>query len=341
MISDAVEVLQLSDADGLTLTLMDWGATWLSCRVPLRDGAPREVILGGPSPAAQRHGGGFLGATVGRYANRIAGARLQRGGQVWPLQAQPGSRHTLHGGPLGLHAQRWQIAERSAAAVCFTLDSPAGDQGFPGRLQARVGYRLAGGGVIEMHAEAEVDAACPVALTNHSYFNLDGHAGDARAHRLQLAAAAFVPVDAELIPLGAPAAVDGTGFDFRAPQTIASRWLADGQQRQAGGYDHAYLLDLACAGGRHAAAVLESADGRLALHLHTSLPALQLYTGQHLHQVPGRDGRPLAACAGIALEPGFLPDSPNHPEWPQPDCWLQPGQLYRHVIRYHLAEPLR
>lgn len=329
-----LQLIDLTGPDGLRLRLMNRGATWLSCSVPLADGSRREVLVGGPSPEVQMLGRAYLGATVGRYANRIAQATLQRDGQAIALTPNPGSPHQLHGGPDGFDRRYWQVAERSADAVTFTLDSPAGDQGWPGRCQVRVRYALSEPGTIEMTTEATVDAPCPVALTQHSYFNLDAAHADARTQRLRLAASHYVPVDAELIPTGGPAEVAGTPFDFRRAQIIGSRWLADEQQRLAGGYDHAWLLDrdmsMPDAAVDAPAAVLQSADGRLQMSLATTLPALQVYTGQFLHTEPGRDGQPLPACAGVAIEPGYLPDSPNHPEWPLPSCWLLPGEVSRH-----------
>jgi aldose 1-epimerase len=176
-----------------------------------------------------------------------------------------------------------------------------------------------------MEAVARVTARSPVCLTNHAYFNLDGVVGDVRRHRLRLASGRYLPVDDELIPLGMLLDVHDTGFDFREPKTLQADWLRDPQQRHGGGYDHAFLLDAACRDLRAPAAVLASADGALAMEIRTTLPALQLYAGQFLAGLP---------FAGVALEPQFLPDSPNHPEWPQPTCWVGPGDVYRHTISY-------
>jgi len=331
------QLISLHSADGsVSLTVMDIGATWYSCRVALPDGSEREVLLSGPTPEAHLHNTAYLGATVGRYANRIGGARIRHGEHHWALTPQPGSRHQLHGGPDGFDRRRWAVAERSAHHVVFTLDSPDGDQGFPGQLQVTLTLRLPGQGVIEMHTHAVVDAPCPVGLTNHAYFNLNASHTDARTQTLQIAAQQMLPVDAELIPLGQLAAVAGTGFDFGTPRVVASQWLQDAQQRQSGGYDHAWLLDAdrADAALERPAVTLSADDGRLAMDLATTLPSIQFYGGQGLAAQTGRDGLPMAPCAGLALEPQFLPDSPHHPEWPQPSCWLLPGQVYNHRLRY-------
>ena len=313
-------VIELRSDEGLVLSLMDHGATWLSCRVPMGDGSLREVLLGCATPQDQIAQKAFLGATVGRYANRIAGGRLVRDGRSWQLTRSAGARHTLHGGPEGFHARRWAIVARRADEVVFALDSADGDQGFPGRLSVRVVYRVRACAV-EMAVSAEVDRPCPVAITQHAYFNLDPVHADVREHRLQLRASRVMPVD-----------VVDSGFDFRQRKRIAEDWLQDEQQRSAGGYDHAFLLDAAPA--EQPAAMLWASDGSLSMSVQTDAPALQIYTGQYLAGTLRREGGAYDACTGVALEPGFLPDSPNHPEWPQPDCWLRPGQLYRQLTRW-------
>jgi len=322
---------------GLVLTLMDRGATWLSCSVPMPDGARRSVVLGCPTPDDYAGQGAYLGATVGRYANRIAQAHIAHGGRDWALTPNPGSRHQLHGGPEGFHARDWSAAQNGEREIAFSLASRDGDQGFPGTLRVTVIYRLADPMTLEIETLGEVSAPSPVCITNHAYFNLDGHLGDARQHRLRITAQRYLPVDDELIPEGPLAPVQGTGFDFTRPKRVADDWLRDAQQRAGAGYDHAFLLDPDCSGMNRPAAELASADGRLLMQLFTTLPALQLYAGQHLAGIPSHDGTPYGPCPGLALEPQFLPDSPNHPEWPQPSCWLLPGQRYRHFMRYRFV----
>lgn len=317
--------IRLRQPGGLALALSTRGATWLSCEVPLPGGAARSVILQRAQMTGDAADQAYVGATIGRYANRIAQARIASNGHTWPLAPNPGSRHQLHGGPGGFHVREWQVDALDDTAVTLSLVSPDGDQGYPGRLDAQVIYSLTDALTIEMEAVARVTARSPMCLTNHAYFNLDGAAGDVRRHHLRVAARRYLPVDEQLIPLGTLLDVHGTGFDFRAPKTLLADWLRDPQQRHGGGYDHAFLLDAGCRDLRAPAAVLVSADGTLAMEIRTTLPALQLYAGQFLRGLP---------FAGVALEPQFLPDSPNHPEWPQPSCWLEPGAVYRHTISY-------
>lgn len=332
----ALQERRLQGADGIELTVMDLGASWLSCKVPL-GGQQREVLLGCADRVARP---GYIGATVGRYANRIAHGELARGNQQWPLACAPGERHQLHGGPGGMHAQPWRAEQTSRTAIRWTLESAALDQGFPGALTATLELQLPGDGSILWHCRATVSDWCPVAITSHAYFNLDGPGSDILGHRLQLAASRYAPVDAALIPLGPLADTTGTDFDFAQPTRIGARWRASAQQRLAGGYDHGWLLGPECQDGASPAARLWSSDQRLELQLFTSAPALQVYAGQHLAGVPAADGAALPACAGIALEPGFLADSPHRPQWPQPSCWIAPGACYEHSIRWRfVADP--
>ncbi len=327
----AARVIQLSGEAGLTLSLMDVGATWLSCKVPMRDGSLREVVLGCQHPADYAKQTAYLGATVGRYANRIAHARITRNGQHWDLAHTPDSAHQLHGGPTSFSHRQWSVLDQTPSSVHFQLVSEDGDQGFPGRLVADMRCAVSGRDRVSFSYEARCSAPCPVGLTNHAYFNLDGGTDDARRQTLQIHGGHYMPVDETMIPYTDLQPVAGGDFDFTVPKVILRDWMASAQQRRAQGYDHAYLLS----GAPGPAAVLRSADGRLRLAVHTDAPALQLYTAQHLAGTMGRDGRPMAAYSGVALEPGFIADSPNHPEWPQPDCWLQVGATYQHTISYH------
>jgi len=325
----------LGTEQGMQVTLMDWGATWLSCQLPLVSGEKRELLLGCPTPAEYINQAAYLGATVGRYANRIANARLSHAGQTWQLAANQGT-HQLHGGPGGFNTRRWELAEHGIMSVLFRLHSTDGDQGFPGNLVVEVRYTLTEDNQVVIDYHATVDKTCPVNLTNHAYFHLDGANSDVRQQRLQIYASQYLPVDSEGIPSAALADVEHTGMDFRQPKTIAQDFLRDRDQQRMKGYDHGFLLYPACRNGDSAAAQLWSADGKVLLKVFTTAPALQLYTGNFLAGTPARQGGEYLNYSGVALESEFLPDSPNHPEWPQPDCWLQPGATYQSVTRYQL-----
>lgn len=331
--AEAPRRFTLDDGRGLQLRLMDLGATCLGCTVTLPDGSTREVMLGHAAPADHGVEPGYLGGVIGRYANRIAKARFALDGREHVLAANEGP-HQLHGGPDGFNRRRWDVVSATPRALHFRLRSPDGDQGFPGALEADVRYLVSAPGTLRIEFEATCSAPCPVNLTSHAYFDLDGHRRGVHAQRLQIAAARFVAIDAALVPTGALVAVEGTPFDFRTPHAIGQRLHEGEQQRLAGGYDHCHVLDAACASGRAPAARVWSGDGRLSLTLSTSYPGLQFYSGNQLPRTRGVDGRPYAAHAGLALEPQYLPNSPNHPEWPQPGPILRPGERLRHFIEW-------
>ncbi|AFJ47728.1 galactose-1-epimerase [Shimwellia blattae] len=326
----------LRNQAGVVVTMMDWGATLLSCRVPLRDGSVRETLLGCPSPENYLNQSAFLGATVGRYANRIAGSQYVYEGKTVTLQPSQGE-HQLHGGPRGFDKQRWRILRQNDSEVLYTLDSPDGDQGFPGNFRTTALYQLTDDNRIRIQFTAWCDQACPVNLTNHAYFNLDATPGDIREHQLQLLADQYLPVDASGIPRRGLADVTGTSFDFRKPKTIGADFLADEDQQVVNGYDHAWLLN-ARGDATQPAACLWSTDRRLKLTVYTSAPALQFYSGNFLAGTQAREQGEYQNWQGLALESEFLPDSPNNPQWPQPDCFLRPQQEYSSLTEYQFTE---
>jgi aldose 1-epimerase len=316
----------LQSADGLRIAVTSAGAAWMSCLVPVNDVA-REVLLGYPSAADYLTQPGYLGAIVGRYANRIAGASFDLDGQHHALQANEGE-HQLHGGPGGFHRQVWTTVSHTGAALTLALTSPDGDQGFPGELHVRVTYRVDPPLTATVTLEATTTAPTLCNLSSHAYFNLDGH-GDITRHRLQIDADRYLPVRSDLIPTGEQANVHGTPFDFRHPRRIGDALHAlEAIGSRPLCHDHCWL------GG---SARLWSGDARLALELNSAQPGLQFYAGEFLPHTTGRDGRRYARHAGLALEPQALPDSPHRPEWPQKGAVLRPGQTYRHQITYRFV----
>jgi len=318
---------------GMVVCLMDWGATLLSARVPMPDGTVRETLLGCPSPEEWQNQTAFLGASIGRYANRIAKSTFMLDGETVSLTPSQGENQ-LHGGPEGFDKRHWLIERQNESEVVYTLTSPDGDQGFPGEARAWAHYTLTEDNQLVIEYRATVDKPCPVNLTNHAYFNLDGSQGDVRNHRLQLFADAYLPVDNMGIPSRDLTKVALTSFDFRQPKIIAQEFMSDADQQQVKGYDHAFLLQ-AKGDLTKPAAHLWSSDEKLQMTVYTTAPALQFYSGNFLEGTPAREQAHYSAWQGLALESEFLPDSPNHPEWPQPDCVLRPGQEYRSVTIYH------
>ncbi len=328
------QTVSLRQINGLRLDLATVGVTLLSCQVPLPNGGRREVLVG--APPGHLNQSAYMGCVIGRYANRIAHAKLARNGRSFDLLPSPGSVHQLHGGPGGFHVKAWRLTEQSPQSARFDWTSGDGDQGFPGELQASITVGVTQNEV-RMDYEASCSRECPVCITHHPYFNLNAGHANAMSQRLMIAASRFAPLGPGLIPDGTLRSVDGSAFDFRQPKRISQDWARSADQAEGGGYDHGFLLD----SPNDLAATLQSDDGVLTLEVRTSLPALQIYTGKFLEGVVGRDGRPLSAHAGIAIEPEFLPDSPNRPDWPQPDVWLKPGQIYRHrtTFRFIAKQP--
>jgi len=325
----------LGDPAGFAIEVAAIGASWLSCRLPV-GGTRRELLLAPADPEAHARSPGcaYIGSTVGRVANRIADARLVLDGREWPLVANEGA-HQLHGGPEGFHARPWRPVRVAADEVLLELHSPAGDQGYPGALTAQAHYRVdVATCTVHLSFSAEADAPTPVALSSHAYVNLDGDAADVRGHRLRVAAAQVLPVDETMIPLAGPLPVAGTPFDLRTLQPLPADPTLHPQLARARGLDHCYMLDPACATMQAPAAELLSADGRVRLQLATDCVGLQVYSGQHLGGHAGRDGRPLAPFAGLALEPQSLPDAVNRPAWADAGLVLRPGQRWQRRLRW-------
>lgn len=317
------DILEISNAF-IQARFSPFGATWLSCKVRVGD-TWREVILGHADLALYQQKGPYFGATVGRFANRIAGGQFSIDGQLYQVD-QNEAPNTLHGGRGGFSHQIWQCVHHEEEAVRFAIESPDGDQGFPGNVRAEVEYRL-NDATVEIRYLATTDAPCPVALTNHAYFNLDAQHEDIKQHSLQLAATHVLEVDKALIPSGALLPVGDSAFDLNTPKRL-SDVLSRPELEATQGYDHALVLD--GSGFRHVGR-LSASDDSLAMTIHTDQPSIQLYSGNGLAGIQGRDGE-YCAYAGYAIETQGFPDSPNHAQFP--NSILRPGEQYTHLTRY-------
>ncbi|MBD0273183.1 MAG: galactose mutarotase [Acetobacteraceae bacterium] len=334
------EEFVLDDGRGMAARVGTYGARLLSLRVPDRHGAPAEVALGYDRLEEWAEDDAFMGATIGRCANRIDGGRFELDGRTHevPVNKPP---NALHGGPRGFDKAVWRAeAADGGAALAFEHVSCDGDQGFPGTLRALVRYALTGDGALSLHYEAETDRPTVVNLTNHAYFNLAGAGRDVLGHVVTIAADRFTPVDAAQIPTGELRPVAGTPFDFRAPARIGARVdePGDEQLRLAGGYDHNFVLRPPPPGSRaprFAARVDEPTSG-LSMEVWTTEPGLQFYTGNSLDgSRKGRGGAAIARRSGLCLETQHFPDSPNRPEFPS--VVLRPGETFRSSTLYRFA----
>ena len=316
------QISELRNAQGMVVRFMDWGATWLSAQIPQTDGQLREVLLSCGSPERYLQQSAYLGATVGRYANRIRNAYLSHiDCQLAPNQGS----HQLHGGPEGFSHRRWQRISHSNDTLVYQLHSPAGEQGFPGNLDIVLTLTLNNENRLDFSFTARSDALTVLSLTNHAYFNLDGKQGDIRDHQLSLQSQFFQPVDAQGLPTSECLNVAQTSFDFRSPKKIGRDFLCDPYQQAVGGYDHAFLIEPQ--GVDQPVAVLSDSHDQLKLKVFSREPALQVYTGNYLAGTPSASGE-YQNYQGIALEPGYLPDAANLS--PLAGCWL-PAEEERHI----------
>ncbi|GAA1234433.1 aldose epimerase family protein [Pseudonocardia alaniniphila] len=312
-------------SDTLEVGVIAHGARIVAVRTPDREGRWGDIALGLADEDAYRRDRDYLGACVGRFANRIASGRFTLDGTEYRIpQNEPGA--ALHGGPEAFEHATWEKDESGAGSVTLHRLSPDGENGFPGALRVSVTYAV-DGAELRIEHEAGTDAPTVVNLTNHTYWNLAG-GGSVEDHEVSLTAWRFLPVDEHLIPSGSPVAVAGTPFDLRTPQRIGAR-LREGhpQLRAARGYDHTFVIDGPSGALRTAAFVVEPRSGRT-LQLRTDQPGVQFYTGNMLDgTLVLRDGSAARQGDAFCLEPQSFPDSPNRPDFTS--TVLRPGEVYR------------
>ena len=323
----SVELFTLVNADGV-VRILTFGAIVASIEVPDRNGVRRNVVLGYADLAGYVADTRHFGATIGRYANRIAAGRFRLDGVEYQLERN-NPPNALHGGLRGFDKAVWS-AEPSIGAAAVTLRhrSPDGDQGYPGTLDVAVTFTLSNDNVLSIDYAATTDRPTIINVTNHSYFNLVGEGtGDVYAHALEIAADAFTPVDATLISTGERRAVAGTPFDFRTPLSIGARLRdADEQLQRGRGYDHNYVLGGAAGTLRLAARLRDPSSGRV-LEVSTTEPGIQVYSGNFLDgSVIGPSRRSYRQGDGLCLETQHFPDLPNRPDFPS--TVLRPGEVF-------------
>lgn len=298
---------------GLTASVTDLGASLVRLLVPDSQGNLADVVLGYDSCDGYLHCSGYIGATVGRCANRIKGSSFVLGRKTYFLTPNEG-RNNLHSGPDPYSTRLWKVIQHSDDAITLELRSPNGDQGFPGNAMIRLTYRLDSSGGLHLLYDAVSDQDTVFNLTNHSYFNLSGHSRTDRAMEqlLSLPGRFFTPADAESIPTGEKRSVEGTPMDFRIPKPIGRDIGADYEPLHLqSGYDHNW--EVFC---NPCAQLYDPESGR-AMSVSTDCPGIQFYAGNYL-DTDGKGGVHYGRRSGIALETQFYPDSLHHPEWPQP-----------------------
>ncbi|NPU67082.1 galactose mutarotase [Bradyrhizobium sp. 83012] len=334
-----VERVTLRGADGFEARIITFGAALQALLVPDAHGAVDDVVLGHDDLLSYVKLRKFFGATVGRYANRIAGARFTLDGDDVRLEANDGA-HALHGGPDGFDRKLWQIVateDGEQPSVTLLYVSPDGEANYPGRLDVRVTYQLTGPMELSVTFAARTTRTTIVNLTNHSFFNLDGLAAGTGIldHRLTLAADHYLAIDETAIPLpGPPHDVAATPFDFRDAQAIGARIRADDAQIKCGrGYDHNFCLR--GGDGVHLAARLESPRSGRVMELLTDQPGLQVYSGNYIDATVSGKGRVFRQSDALCLEPQVWPDTPNRPDFPS--ARLAPDEVYKHETIYRFS----
>ena len=322
----------LHNGNGMVMEVTDLGATLRALRVPGRDGALVDVVLGYDEPAGYENAKGiFFGATVGRNANRIGGAAFTLNGKTYTLDKNDNGNN-LHSGEDFYHLRLWELTALSEESVTFSLHSPDGDQGYPGALDIDVSYTLTSDNAVRIDYRAMPHADTVINLTNHSYFNLNGHAsGSIVEHSLWLDADAFTRADAASIPTGEITPVEGTPMDFRSKKTVGRDIGQDDEAVVFGkGYDHNWCLN----NGGSFAKVAETTGDRsgITMEVYTDLPGIQFYSGNFLTEEPGKAGAVYRFRQGMCFETQYYPDAVNHANFPSPIC--KAGQTWRSTTVY-------
>ena len=314
--------------------LTERGAGIVSIVVPDRNGVMGDVVLGYRDEESYLADGPCAGKIPGRFANRIDGGRFTLDGKEYQLvKNNPG--YQLHGGPDGFSNRLWKASRISDTEVILTLDSPDGDQGYPGNMHVEATYTWSDDNSLTLSIKATTDAPTIINLTNHTYWNLDGEdSGSILDHVLKLNASRWLATSEALIPTGELSPVEGTPMDFRTAKPIGRDIKADFPALKYGkGYDNCWVLD--GTPGLKIAAELSSAVSGRRLEIWTDQPAAQVYTGNWLDGSPlSKSGRPYRDYDGVAIECQGFPDAPHHPDFPS--CVLRPGETYSRTIIFKL-----
>lgn len=336
-----VRLATLRNASGFEARISDFGATIVGVLTPDRDGKLGEVTLGFEHLAdyltpAYRAAGPYFGSTVGRYANRIGGARFTLDGRDYPLAANEGGNQ-LHGGPRGFDQAVWTMEQLDGEiGVRLSLTSPDGDQGFPGTLRVMVEFAVASDAdTLIARYRAETDQPTHINLTAHPYFNLDREgAATIRDHELEVLAGAFTPADAACIPTGEVALVACGPLDLREPRRLGEI-LDHPDLAGSRGLNHNYVLPGGVTPDPRLAARLAAPNTGRSLEVWTTEPGLQVYSAGYLPDLTGQAGERFGREGGVALETQHFPDSPNRPAFPT--TRLDPGQVWRSETQWRFS----
>ena len=327
-------MIHLINKNGASVMLTERGAGIVSIVVPDRNGVMGDVVLGYRDEESYLGDGPCAGKIPGRFANRIAGGCFTLDGREYQL-VKNNPDYQLHGGPDGFSNRLWKVAQTSESRAVFTLDSPDGDQGYPGAMHVEATYTWGDDNALTLEIKATADKPTVVNLTNHTYWNLDGEdSGSIFDHVLRINASRWLVTSEALIPTGELAPVEGTPMDFRTAKPIGRDIKADFPALRYGkGYDNCWVLD--GQPGLKLAAELSSETSGRRLEIWTDQPAAQVYTGNWLDGSPvSKSGRSYRDYDGVAIECQGFPDAPNHPDFPS--CVLRPGETWSRTIIFKL-----
>ena len=315
----------------LEASITDFGATLVSLLVPDKAGCVADVVLGFDNAASYQTCDEFLGATVGRNANRIAGASFSLNDATYALEAN-NNGNNLHSGSNSYAFRMWNVLEHTENSLRLFLESPNADQGFPGKAKIRVTYALENPGTLRITYDAVCDEDTVFNMTNHTYFNLAGHENGDRAldQILSMSARVFAVADEQCLPTGELRSVEGTPMDFRVPKALRQDIHAAYETLQLqGGYDHNY--EVFC---NPCAILADPVSGRT-MSVETDCPGIQLYTANFLNVDAGKNNTPYGKYSGVCLETQYYPDAVHHPEWVQPV--VKAGEQYHSETKYIFA----
>ena len=328
---ESTKLYTLTCEDGASISVTDFGATLVSVLVPDEDGNMRDVVLGYDDAAGYEKGGVFFGAVVGRNANRIGGATFDLNNVTYTLEKNDNGNN-LHSGPDFTNLRLWDVKEQADDHVTFSLFSADGDQGYPGNVELVVTYELTEDHEVRCTYDAVPDEDTILNLTNHSYFNLEGHdSGDILTHTAWIGADYYTKADAESIPTGELGDVFGTPMDFRDGRVIGAQIDADFEAVRLGqGYDHNWVLRNA--GKYEKVAELRAPVSGILMEVYTDMPGMQLYSGNFIVREEGKAGAVYARRQGICFETRYFPDAIHHGQFLSPVC--KAGEKYHTETAY-------
>jgi aldose 1-epimerase len=339
----AVEAITLTNAKGVSATVITYGATLQALVAPDRAGKTADIVLGYKDAAEYVKAANYFGGSVGRFANRIGKGKFTLDGKTYQLALNNNGVAALHGGVKGFDKVVWTVTEAKAgpvASVTFQHVSPDGEEGYPGTLTATATYALDEQNQLTVTYGATTDKPTIVNITNHALFNVagEGSADGAMGNVLTIPADGYSPVDGELIPTGETTPVAGTVFDFRKATAVGDRIrdASDAQIVAGRGYDHNYVLTGKSGGALRLGARLADPKSGRVLEILTEQPGIQFYAGNFIDGTTiGKSGKIYRQGDGIALEPQHFPDAPNKPQFAP--VRLDPGQTYQNKMVFRVT----